>query len=45
MGLRLSPEKTLITHIDKGLDFRRLARAVRRFPLAGTCGIDHTRAQ
>ncbi len=21
MGLRLSPEKTLITHIDEGLDF------------------------
>jgi RNA-directed DNA polymerase len=21
MGLRLSPDKTLITHIDKGLDF------------------------
>ena len=21
MGLRLSPEKTLITHIDQGLDF------------------------
>ena len=21
MGLRLSPEKTLITHIDKGVDF------------------------
>ena len=25
MGLRLSPEKTLITHIDEGLDLPRLA--------------------
>ncbi len=30
MGLRLSPEKTLITHIDEGLDFLALAAICRK---------------
>ena len=32
MGLRLSPEKTLITHIDEGLDFLgwRIQRRIRQ---------------
>jgi RNA-directed DNA polymerase len=34
MGLRLSPEKTLITHIDKGLDF--LGWRIQRHPKRGT---------
>lgn len=34
MGLRLSPEKTLITHIDKGLDF--LGWHIQRHPKRGT---------
>ena len=45
MGLRLSPEKTLITHIDEGLDFLGLAhpappqarhQPVLRLHLSGT---------
>jgi len=34
MGLRLSPEKTLITHIDKGLDF--LGWRIQRHRKRGT---------
>ncbi|WP_220213579.1 group II intron reverse transcriptase/maturase [Streptomyces shenzhenensis] len=34
MGLRLSPEKTLITHIDEGLDF--LGWRIQRHPKRGT---------
>jgi RNA-directed DNA polymerase len=34
MGLRLSPEKTLITHIDEGLDF--LGWRIQRHPKQGT---------
>jgi len=34
MGLRLSPEKTLITHIDEGLDF--LGWHIQRRPKRGT---------
>jgi RNA-directed DNA polymerase len=34
MGLRLSPEKTLITHIDQGLDF--LGWRIQRHPKRGT---------
>ncbi|GAB3176587.1 group II intron reverse transcriptase/maturase [Myceligenerans halotolerans] len=36
MGLRLSPEKTLITHIDKGLDF--LGWRIRRHTKKGSNG-------
>ena len=35
MGLRLSPEKTLITHIDEGLDF--LGWRIQRHRKRGTC--------
>ena len=35
MGLRLSPEKTLITHIDEGLDF--LGWHIQRHRKRGTC--------
>jgi RNA-directed DNA polymerase len=34
MGLRLSPEKTLITHVDEGLDF--LGWRVQRHRKRGT---------
>ena len=34
MGLRLSPEKTLITHIDEGLDF--LGWRIQRHRKRGT---------
>jgi RNA-directed DNA polymerase len=34
MGLRLSPEKTLITHIDDGLDF--LGWRIQRHRKKGT---------
>jgi RNA-directed DNA polymerase len=34
MGLRLSPEKTKITHIDEGLDF--LGRRIQRHRKPGT---------
>jgi RNA-directed DNA polymerase len=34
MGLRLSPEKTLITHIDEGVDF--LGWRIQRHPKRGT---------
>ena len=34
MGLRLSPEKTLITHIDKVIDF--LGRRIQRHRKRGT---------
>jgi RNA-directed DNA polymerase len=34
MGLRLSPEKTLITHIDQGLDF--LGWRIQRHRKRGT---------
>ena len=38
MGLRLSPEKTLITHIDEGLDF--LGWRIQRHRKRGTTRYD-----
>ncbi len=40
MGLRLSPEKTLITHIDEGLDF--LGWRIQRHRKRGTTGTTST---